>query len=338
MDRAMEAAATARLATSPRPWVGAVLVTAGGERFEGATDGQTGPHAEVVALRAAGPALAPTAPPWSARSSPARTGAGRPRAPTRSSRPASGGWSSARPTPTRRWPAPASRACGQAGVEVTVGVAGGGGRGPAGRLPPPAPHRAALRGAEAGGHARRPHRGARRLQPVDHRARGPGRRPPAAGRERRRPRRRRHRAGRRPGADGAGPAPALGRSAPQDRPAAGGARPGCRRAPASTPAWSAAARCRTCWTSSVGLRCVQLLVEGGARGRGRVPPVRASSTATCSTWRPRCSAATTRAGLFTGPGAATIGDVWRGRLVDLRRLGGGDVRVDLVPAEGASPT
>ena len=43
-------------------------------------------------------------------------------------------------------------------------------------------------------------------------------------------------------------------------------------------------------------------------------------------------------GLFAGPGAATIGDLWRGRLVDLRRLGGGDVRVDLVPAEGSSPT
>jgi len=58
MDRAMAAAATARLATSPRPWVGAVLVTVSGERFEGATDGQAGPHAEVVALRAAGPARA----------------------------------------------------------------------------------------------------------------------------------------------------------------------------------------------------------------------------------------------------------------------------------------
>lgn len=34
-------------------------------------------------------------------------------------------------------------------------------------------------------------------------------------------------------------------------------------------------------------------------------------------------------GLFTGPGAATIDDVWRGRIDDIRRLGD-DIRVDLV--------
>lgn len=56
MLRAMAAAATARRTVSPRPWVGAVVVTAGGEVFEGATEGRTGPHAEVVALDAAGSA------------------------------------------------------------------------------------------------------------------------------------------------------------------------------------------------------------------------------------------------------------------------------------------
>jgi len=35
-------------------------------------------------------------------------------------------------------------------------------------------------------------------------------------------------------------------------------------------------------------------------------------------------------GLFAGPGAATLADAWRGRVVDLRRLGD-DVRIDLDP-------
>ncbi len=36
-------------------------------------------------------------------------------------------------------------------------------------------------------------------------------------------------------------------------------------------------------------------------------------------------------GLFAGPGAGTIDDVWRGRIVDVRRLGA-DLRVELAPA------
>ncbi|MDY7103450.1 MAG: bifunctional diaminohydroxyphosphoribosylaminopyrimidine deaminase/5-amino-6-(5-phosphoribosylamino)uracil reductase RibD [Actinomycetota bacterium] len=55
MDRAIAAAATARLCTAPRPWVGAVVEPGG---WTGATDGVAGPHAEVVALRAAGAAAA----------------------------------------------------------------------------------------------------------------------------------------------------------------------------------------------------------------------------------------------------------------------------------------
>lgn len=59
MGQAMEAAATARRRVAPRPWVGAVVVPAGvpdHPGFIGATDGRTGPHAEIVALRAAGDA------------------------------------------------------------------------------------------------------------------------------------------------------------------------------------------------------------------------------------------------------------------------------------------
>lgn len=56
MDRAIEVAASARRRTSPNPWVGAVLVSADGQIFEGATEPPGGRHAEVVALDAAGEA------------------------------------------------------------------------------------------------------------------------------------------------------------------------------------------------------------------------------------------------------------------------------------------
>ena len=59
MGQAMTAAATVRRRVAPRPWVGAVVVPAGElthSGFEGATDGREGPHAEVVALAAAGDA------------------------------------------------------------------------------------------------------------------------------------------------------------------------------------------------------------------------------------------------------------------------------------------
>lgn len=57
MDRAIAAAATVRRRVAPRPWVGAVVVPADGDgstTFVGATDGRRGPHAEVMALDAAG--------------------------------------------------------------------------------------------------------------------------------------------------------------------------------------------------------------------------------------------------------------------------------------------
>ena len=58
MERAVELAWTARPVAHPNPWVGAVLVTAGGVVHEGATAAPGGPHAERQALAAAGPVAA----------------------------------------------------------------------------------------------------------------------------------------------------------------------------------------------------------------------------------------------------------------------------------------
>lgn len=56
MRRAIEAGERARRTVTPRPWVGAVVVPAEGTGvvFDGSTDGRDGPHAEPVALAAAG--------------------------------------------------------------------------------------------------------------------------------------------------------------------------------------------------------------------------------------------------------------------------------------------
>jgi diaminohydroxyphosphoribosylaminopyrimidine deaminase/5-amino-6-(5-phosphoribosylamino)uracil reductase len=57
MNRAIALGQSARLRSSPNPWVGAVLVAEEGAKyFEGATGPPGGPHAEATALRAAGPA------------------------------------------------------------------------------------------------------------------------------------------------------------------------------------------------------------------------------------------------------------------------------------------
>lgn len=53
MHRALELAAGVRGTTSPNPWVGSVVEPGG---FEGATHAPGGPHAEIVALEAAGDA------------------------------------------------------------------------------------------------------------------------------------------------------------------------------------------------------------------------------------------------------------------------------------------
>jgi diaminohydroxyphosphoribosylaminopyrimidine deaminase/5-amino-6-(5-phosphoribosylamino)uracil reductase len=54
MTRAIAAAGRVRCLTSPNPWVGAVVRTADGRMFEGATQEPGRAHAEVVALAAAG--------------------------------------------------------------------------------------------------------------------------------------------------------------------------------------------------------------------------------------------------------------------------------------------
>ena len=53
MARAVELGEGVRGTTAPNPWVGAVLVTADGTAFEGATEPPPGRHAEIVALDAA---------------------------------------------------------------------------------------------------------------------------------------------------------------------------------------------------------------------------------------------------------------------------------------------
>jgi diaminohydroxyphosphoribosylaminopyrimidine deaminase/5-amino-6-(5-phosphoribosylamino)uracil reductase len=58
MDRALELAASVRGSTSPNPWVGCVLEAADGRVFEGATAPPGGPHAEAAALALAGDAAA----------------------------------------------------------------------------------------------------------------------------------------------------------------------------------------------------------------------------------------------------------------------------------------
>jgi len=54
MLQAIDLAHDARFVTSPRPWVGCVIVTEEGEAFQGTTAGRNGPHAEQVALSKAG--------------------------------------------------------------------------------------------------------------------------------------------------------------------------------------------------------------------------------------------------------------------------------------------
>ena len=56
MTRALAAGATVRCITSPNPWVGAVVRTASGAMYEGATGEPGESHAEVVALASAGSA------------------------------------------------------------------------------------------------------------------------------------------------------------------------------------------------------------------------------------------------------------------------------------------
>ncbi len=56
MDRAVRRAWQGRIVAPPNPWVGAVLATSSGVAYEGSTRRPGGPHAEIVALRHAGSA------------------------------------------------------------------------------------------------------------------------------------------------------------------------------------------------------------------------------------------------------------------------------------------
>ena len=58
--KAIEAASLVRLRTSPNPWVGCVIVTVDGRVFVGSTEAPGGRHAEIVALDAARAARANT--------------------------------------------------------------------------------------------------------------------------------------------------------------------------------------------------------------------------------------------------------------------------------------
>jgi diaminohydroxyphosphoribosylaminopyrimidine deaminase/5-amino-6-(5-phosphoribosylamino)uracil reductase len=60
LDRAVANAARVKGSTAPNPWVGAVVVTADGHAFDGATEPPPGRHAEIVALDAAGDARGAT--------------------------------------------------------------------------------------------------------------------------------------------------------------------------------------------------------------------------------------------------------------------------------------
>ena len=54
MQRAIANGAVVRASTAPNPWVGAVVTAIDGSIFDGAPSQPSGPHAEVVALAAAG--------------------------------------------------------------------------------------------------------------------------------------------------------------------------------------------------------------------------------------------------------------------------------------------
>jgi diaminohydroxyphosphoribosylaminopyrimidine deaminase/5-amino-6-(5-phosphoribosylamino)uracil reductase len=75
---------------------------------------------------------------------------------------------------------------------------------------------------------------------------------------------------------------------------------------------------------------IQLVVEGGATVAGEFH--RAGLVDRYVVYlAPVLFGGDNAAGLFTGPGASTMADVWRGRIAGVRQLGD-DIRVDLVPS------
>jgi diaminohydroxyphosphoribosylaminopyrimidine deaminase/5-amino-6-(5-phosphoribosylamino)uracil reductase len=72
---------------------------------------------------------------------------------------------------------------------------------------------------------------------------------------------------------------------------------------------------------------VQLLVEGGATVAGEFHR-RGLVDRYVLYLAPALFGGDDARGLFSGPGARTIGDVWRGRIVDVKKLGA-DLRIDV---------
>ncbi len=142
--------------------------------------------------------------PPSSRSSRATTRVAPARAPSPSSTPASAGSSTRSPTRATT-PAGGAERLRDAGVEVTGGVLADEVEAVLDDWLVRRPARPAPRDREVGGEPRRPRRGIRRHEPVDHRPRRARRRAPTPRRGRRDRGRHRHRARRRPGAHGPRP-------------------------------------------------------------------------------------------------------------------------------------
>ncbi len=202
MATAIAQAERARFWSRPNPWVGAVVVVPSGATFTGFTEPPGRRHAERVALDAAGAesagatvyvTLEPCA--HHGRTPPcadALIDAGVARVVVGVS------------DPDPHVAGQGIERLRRAGIRVDVGA---GHEAVAARLAPvpaPPPHRPAARCGEAGRHDGRPYRRRRRLQPVDHRPRGPRRCASTPGRERRHPGRSRYGPRRRSRPDRAG--------------------------------------------------------------------------------------------------------------------------------------